>query len=424
FWFVDLDGEGFREHEVTDITLYDTDDQSALVWFTVPKATGSPVWLQPYFTDNLDEYVLSYNVPVYKFGRFIGVIGIEIDYDTIVEPVSAITLYDNGYAFINNDEGDIIYHPRMALEDLTGENKPKVPDGLLSENSNVRYTFEGVEKQAVWMPLNNGMRLNVTVPISEINQRWHTLIREIVGVSVALLVLFIFLTMRLSNHITKPLRELTEVAEQVDAGNYDVDLRYNGDDEVGILTRTFSTVIGHLKTYISDLNSLAYADALTSVRNKGAFDLHVREMDARIKDPDDSPEFAVGFFDCDDLKSINDEFGHDKGDIYLQIASDLICRVFRHSPVFRTGGDEFAVILQGEDYRNRSDLALFFNEVCMGNADTHNAKWEKVGVSLGIAAYDPKTDYNFNDVARRADKLMYENKRARKATRGGVPEQA
>ena len=64
FWYVNLDGEGFESHEVTDITLYDTEDQSALVWFTVPKATGKPIWLPPYVTDNLDVFVMSYNVPI------------------------------------------------------------------------------------------------------------------------------------------------------------------------------------------------------------------------------------------------------------------------------------------------------------------------------------------------------------------------
>lgn len=43
FWFVNTDGEGFQEHEVTDITQYDTGDTSQLMWFTVPKATGKPV---------------------------------------------------------------------------------------------------------------------------------------------------------------------------------------------------------------------------------------------------------------------------------------------------------------------------------------------------------------------------------------------
>lgn len=47
FWYTDLTGSGFTEHEVTDITLYDTGDSSQLVWFTVPKNTGEAVWLSP-----------------------------------------------------------------------------------------------------------------------------------------------------------------------------------------------------------------------------------------------------------------------------------------------------------------------------------------------------------------------------------------
>ncbi|MBQ1467302.1 MAG: PDC sensor domain-containing protein, partial [Solobacterium sp.] len=75
FWYVYEDGEGFKEHEVTDITQYDTDDTSSLVWFTVPKETGNEVWLPPYYTENLGARVISYNVPVYWKGQFVGVIG-------------------------------------------------------------------------------------------------------------------------------------------------------------------------------------------------------------------------------------------------------------------------------------------------------------------------------------------------------------
>lgn len=83
FWYVYQDGRGFVEHEVTDITQYDTNDASELVWFTVPKSTGEGVWLPPYYTENLGAQVVSYNAPVYWKGQFVGVIGIEIDYETL-----------------------------------------------------------------------------------------------------------------------------------------------------------------------------------------------------------------------------------------------------------------------------------------------------------------------------------------------------
>ncbi len=59
FWYTNLDGEGFVEHKVTDITQYDTTDTSQLVWFTVPKYQGESIWLPPYITDNLNIRVIS-----------------------------------------------------------------------------------------------------------------------------------------------------------------------------------------------------------------------------------------------------------------------------------------------------------------------------------------------------------------------------
>ena len=126
------------------------------------------------------------------------------------------------------------------------------------------------------------------------------------------------------------------------------------------------------------------------------------------------PDFAIGIFDCDNLKMVNDQNGHDKGDIYIKNASRLICRVFQHSPVFRIGGDEFAVVLQYEDFQNREELVSQFEKekkkLCAAAAN----KWEEPRVALGIAVYDPDFDSAVTDTIRRADKIMYENKRIEK----------
>ena len=408
FWFVNLDGEAFIEHEVTDITLYDVEDTSALVWFTVPRSTGKPIWLPPYITDNLDVRVISYNTPIYLKDIFIGVIGIEIDYSTMAEQVDHITLYENGYAFINDPEGTIIYHPKMDV--TTMAEHPKVPKGLLSNDAYIRYKFDGVEKQAVWLPLHNGMRLNVTVPVSEINADWHSWIYQITIVSIVLLAVFVIITFRFTGHITKPLHELTESAEQVNKGNYDCKLDYKGNDEVGILTKAFNNLISHLKVYISDLNDLAYADALTSVHNKGAFDKYTHIIQEQIDKNEIKPEFGIIIFDCNDLKTINDTYGHDKGNLYLKNTCQLICDVFNHSPVFRIGGDEFTVILQNQDYHNRTELLKQFDKMSIETQTDAEDPWKPVDAARGLAVYDHSIDENINDVIRRADKLMYEDK--------------
>ena len=170
----------------------------------------------------------------------------------------------------------------------------------------------------------------------------------------------------------------------------------------------------HMKEHISELNKRVYVDALTSVRNKGAFANYIEELQAKVEEDPEHTEFAIAAFDCDDLKSVNDLYGHEKGDIYLKTSCRLICKVFQHSPVFRIGGDEFAVVMRGEDYRNRADLTdTFARTAAAVNAGTEN-RWEEVHVAMGIAAYDPEQDHSVLDTMRRADKVMYTNKRTRK----------
>jgi len=415
FWYMDLDGEGFKKHEVTDISLYDTKDTSKLVWFTVPKYEGTPVWLPPYITDNLDVRVISYNVPIYWRGRFVGVVGIEIDYTTMAEQVESIRLYTNGYAFLSDEKGNLFYHPRIDVSHLSKEERPETPDGMISQKTFVRYRFDGVEKIAAWLPLSNGMNLNVAVPVSETEGDWQRLILEIlVYAGVVLIVSSIFI-MVYTRRITKPLEELTEAANQVDQGNYDHPLTYDGDDELGRLTSTFKRLSGHVKDHISDLKKRVYVDALTSVRNKGAYTTYVEELQSRLdNEGGQDVEFAIGVFDCDNLKYINDRYGHEKGDVYLQTACRLICRVFAHSPVFRIGGDEFSAILQKDDLRNRDAIVQQFQTAMSEISASAKNEWEQVHVAMGIAVFDPQADHTVNDVIRHADESMYENKRIRK----------
>ena len=414
FWYTDISGEGFTEHEVTDISLYDTTDTSQLVWFTVPKNSGEPIWLPPYITENLDKRVISYNVPVYYKGDFVGVVGIEIDYSTMAEQVDSIKLFSNGYAFLSDSEGNLFYHPRIDVTELTKDTMPEVPEGMLSESTFVRYTFEGVEKVGAWLPLSNGMRINVVAPVSETEGNWQRFLLNIILISFIVLAAAIIFTMLYTKRIVKPLKQLTEAAEQVNKGNYEFTLDYNKDDEVGKLTNTFKLLTGHMQEHINSLNKQVYVDALTKVKNKGAYYAALDELQAQTDKDEQQMKFAIGVFDCDDLKTINDRYGHDKGDIYLKSACRVICRVFRNSPVYRLGGDEFSVILRNEDYQNREALIVKFEEeVARINQTTENS-WEQVHISMGIADYDPQQDTSVVDVMRHADKTMYENKRIRK----------
>ena len=415
FWYTDLTGDGFEEHKVTDITLYDLEDTSKLVWFTVPKHEGRPIWLPPYITDNLDVRVISYDAPVYWKGRFIGVVGIEVDYSIMASEIDSIRFYDNGYAFLSDADGKIFYHPRIDVTDQNSDITLDAPFNQAEDNTFVWYTYNGEEKEAVWRTLSNGMRLNVTVPVSETMGDWKGLILNISMGAVVVLVASSLFFMFHTRRITKPLDQLTQAAEQVENGNYDLNLTYDKDDELGRLTRSFKKLADNVNAHITDLNGQVFIDALTNLKNKGAFSKAIDELQEQINNGTKDLKFAIGVFDCDTLKIINDQFGHDKGDIYLKTASDTITKVFKHSPAFRIGGDEFAVILKDEDYCSIESLMEQFDRI----ADEINASadepWEQVLISKGFTAFDPSCDHTVYEVIQRADRLMYGNKWDRKA---------
>ena len=157
--------------------------------------------------------------------------------------------------------------------------------------------------------------------------------------------------------------------------------------------------------------TLAQTDILTGIRNRTGYDICERKLNTDIENGDEK-EFAIVMFDVNGLKKTNDIQGHDKGDLLLKNASKMICDIFKHSSVFRTGGDEFVAVLQNEDYDNREHLLqelrskVFENEERDGGPD-----FDHPSIATGMAIFDPDSDSYVDDVLRRADDLMYENKK-------------
>lgn len=120
--------------------------------------------------------------------------------------------------------------------------------------------------------------------------------------------------------------------------------------------------------------------------------------------------FAVVMVDLNQLKDVNDRFGHEKGNIALQRLCQAVCRIYKHSPVYRIGGDEFVVILEGEDYAHRD--ALFEKVRAFEHIRDLSAAqpWAQLAASVGMAVYDKTRDTAYQAVFNRADTKMYEQK--------------
>lgn len=150
-------------------------------------------------------------------------------------------------------------------------------------------------------------------------------------------------------------------------------------------------------------------DPLTNVSNRIAFEDKSKVIQSEIN-ADKEVEFAIAMFDVNNLKLINDSKGHDAGDEYLNRACRLICDTFKHSPVYRIGGDEFVSILMGDDYIDYENKLEAMNKQMSTYSCTLPIPDNYISIASGVAIYDPAIDKSVQNVVKRSDELMYINK--------------
>ena len=156
------------------------------------------------------------------------------------------------------------------------------------------------------------------------------------------------------------------------------------------------------------LKSMANTDSMTGVRNKHAYLEMESQITSRIREKT-LDKLAVVACDINGLKYVNDTQGHAAGDQLIKDACSLICDVFSHGSVFRTGGDEFVVLLQGKGYDIRNEIINAFNRKV-----EENIKKNGVVVSIGHSSLQPG-DEQLYDIFERADHMMYERKKELKS---------
>lgn len=168
-----------------------------------------------------------------------------------------------------------------------------------------------------------------------------------------------------------------------------------------------------LTTLNDKMSDLMNMDALTSLKNRAAYENAKAALKRNYLAGDDTP-FAVIMFDINYLKNINDELGHGAGDVYIKNSSELICNTFKRSPVFRIGGDEFVAIAKRSDYESRHELLKEFRNKIEELQNSDVPKLKAVSIASGMADFEEISDGGFELLFQKADERMYINKREMK----------
>lgn len=376
-------------------------EADAVGWSNEKLESGSPLWLNPYAPENLDFMTTSYVHPVMVDGAYMGVVGMGIDFQSVIDQVESISAYESGYGFLTDALGNVMYHPSIPYGTNLSEDDQDVPevDEAIAAGTTVDdvvvYQYYGADKRMAFHVLQNEMRLVLSVNADEIyaDRDRLAVILELVTILVAIVV--VAAAMIISRRALKPLHDLTDAAEEVAAGNLQVSMPTPVYRELVSLVGAYDKTVEELRDQIAFIDALAHRDALTGFLNKGSFEEMSAKLNERIAE-DGECRFALAMLDVNNLKPVNDTQGHEAGDELLKRAVAAIAETFGDVPRYRVGGDEFVVLM--------TDDVVHVDFV----------EGDGVVVACGVAEFRPGEDADVASVLARADALMYEHKRAMK----------
>ena len=167
------------------------------------------------------------------------------------------------------------------------------------------------------------------------------------------------------------------------------------------------------------LKHLSVRDELTTLFNRRGF-LEQADVALRLA-ARQGLHCALFYGDLDAFKSVNDGFGHNAGDAALKTIAGILTKTFRETDlVARLGGDEFTILaidVRPQDVSNIIDRVNAAVEASnAARADIASDAWH-IGISLGVAHFDPDVPAQVEALLRIADEAQYEQKRQRKAMR-------
>jgi len=248
-------------------------DYFTMEWYRLPQERGRPSWCEPYFDKGGGNILMTtFSVPFYRTVDdrkvFQGVVTADLSLTRLRRIVSAIKIYDSGFAFLVSRNGLILTHPNeqwIMRESIHGLAEVRGDKHSLQV---VKYMLRGGEGfvpftafltgKKCWMYYaavpSTGWSLAVIFPEEELFGDLHQLARNVAFIALAGFVLLFLVITFVARTITKPVRSLAATTEQIAKGNLDIDLpRPSSNDEIAALTRSFGEMKTALKAYIANL---------------------------------------------------------------------------------------------------------------------------------------------------------------------------
>ena len=180
-------------------------------------------------------------------------------------------------------------------------------------------------------------------------------------------------------------------------------------DEIEAISSKMQAMHSQMKQYIEYARTKAFIDGLTGVGNSLAYVEMQERMNRQIADG--TADFTVVVLDINDLKKVNDQYGHSEGDLIIRGAAEGVVKAFGQDHSFRIGGDELLAIAEGISEAELNErIALMEKSVEQYNEARKGLGYADLSLSTGFSAFRPGQDSCYHDVFVRADEEMYQIK--------------
>ena len=147
FFLQQVDGK-IERLEITNLLEYNPSDVSRVGWYYIPIQTGAPVWLDPYMNLNNDMKMISYVIPIYLDNKPVGVVGMDIQLDSIIKKVEELEIYKTGFARLLDVNGKV-----LCNEDKSTKGLMKISRLLCNNMELVIYASDSEVYREVYKPI-------------------------------------------------------------------------------------------------------------------------------------------------------------------------------------------------------------------------------------------------------------------------------
>ncbi len=324
----------------------------------------------------------------------------------VVEKTKGITSY--GYIVKGSEEIVFIASIKMVFRLFESQLKERQKEEALRQNEKKYRTILQAAMDGFW-------RVNIEGRLLEVNETYCRMSgyspQELLGLFIPDLEVSES-TDGLAVHIQKVLEVGEDRFEskhvRKDGSIFDIEVSVQSCPYDGGQFIVFLRDITDRKKAEEALKTLSLKDELTGLYNRRGFFI-LAEQGLKTAQRM-GREMLLIFGDLDNMKEINDTFGHKEGDQALMDTSQILKETFRESDVIaRFGGDEFVLLaMKGLESSDKKLISRF--EQVLNEHHLQTKRSYTLSLSLGIAYFDPKNPCSIDVLIAQADKLMYENK--------------